>query len=192
VIADINVGVLYVFAISLGVYGIIMAGGRQFEISVPSPRCARPRRWCRMKSHRLRHYYGPSYARAAQALGHCRGAERPYGMFGWYWLPLLPMFVVFFVSALAETNAVRSGGSGVRAGRGLHGRIRLDTVYAFCSANMLPSAHVRHGTILFLAAGCRRSRLRRSPGYRASSGSRLGLLCSFCSPWQGHRAALMA
>ena len=28
----------------------------------------------------------------------------PYGMFGWYWLPLFPMFVVFFISALAETN----------------------------------------------------------------------------------------
>src|SRR5207302_6803223 len=27
-----------------------------------------------------------------------------YGMFSWFWLPLLPMFVVFFVSALAETN----------------------------------------------------------------------------------------
>ncbi len=27
-----------------------------------------------------------------------------FGMFGWYWLPLLPMFVVFYVSALAETN----------------------------------------------------------------------------------------
>ena len=27
-----------------------------------------------------------------------------FGMFGWYWLPLLPMFVIFFVSALAETN----------------------------------------------------------------------------------------
>jgi NADH-quinone oxidoreductase subunit H len=27
-----------------------------------------------------------------------------WGMFGWFWLPLLPMFVVFFVSALAETN----------------------------------------------------------------------------------------
>src|SRR5256714_13679159 len=27
-----------------------------------------------------------------------------YGLFGWYWLPLLPMFVVFFISALAETN----------------------------------------------------------------------------------------
>ncbi|MDX2202576.1 MAG: NADH-quinone oxidoreductase subunit H, partial [Hyphomicrobiaceae bacterium] len=28
----------------------------------------------------------------------------PYGLFSWYWLPLLPMFVVFFISALAETN----------------------------------------------------------------------------------------
>src|SRR5690349_20526960 len=28
----------------------------------------------------------------------------PYGMFSWYWLLLLPMFVVFYVSALAETN----------------------------------------------------------------------------------------
>jgi NADH-quinone oxidoreductase subunit H len=27
-----------------------------------------------------------------------------YGMFSWFWLPLLPMFVIFFVSALAETN----------------------------------------------------------------------------------------
>ena len=26
------------------------------------------------------------------------------GLLGWYWLPLLPMFVIFFVSALAETN----------------------------------------------------------------------------------------
>jgi len=28
--------------------------------------------------------------------------------FNWFWLPLLPMFVIFFVSALAETNARRS------------------------------------------------------------------------------------
>jgi NADH-quinone oxidoreductase subunit H len=27
-----------------------------------------------------------------------------YGLFSWYWLPLFPMFVVFFISALAETN----------------------------------------------------------------------------------------
>jgi NADH-quinone oxidoreductase subunit H len=30
--------------------------------------------------------------------------DTKWGLFGWYWLPLLPMFVVFFVSALAETN----------------------------------------------------------------------------------------
>jgi NADH-quinone oxidoreductase subunit H len=27
-----------------------------------------------------------------------------WGMFGWYWLPLFPMFIIFFISALAETN----------------------------------------------------------------------------------------
>jgi NADH-quinone oxidoreductase subunit H len=27
-----------------------------------------------------------------------------YGMFGWYWLPLFPAFIIFFISALAETN----------------------------------------------------------------------------------------
>ncbi len=32
-------------------------------------------------------------------------AQNSYlGLFGWYWLPLLPMFVIFFISALAETN----------------------------------------------------------------------------------------
>src|SRR4051794_31806860 len=27
-----------------------------------------------------------------------------WGLFGWYWLPLFPMFIIFFISALAETN----------------------------------------------------------------------------------------
>src|SRR4051794_10028993 len=32
-------------------------------------------------------------------------AQNPaWGLFGWYWLPLFPMFIVFFISALAETN----------------------------------------------------------------------------------------
>jgi NADH:ubiquinone oxidoreductase subunit H len=51
VIADINVGVLYIFAISsLSVYGIIMAAGRRTRNTRSSPRCARRRRWCPMKS----------------------------------------------------------------------------------------------------------------------------------------------
>jgi NADH-quinone oxidoreductase subunit H len=33
-----------------------------------------------------------------------KAQDSALGLFGWYWLPLLPMFVVFFVSALAETN----------------------------------------------------------------------------------------
>ena len=33
-----------------------------------------------------------------------KAQDSAFGLFGWYWLPLLPMFVVFFVSALAETN----------------------------------------------------------------------------------------
>ena len=33
-----------------------------------------------------------------------RAGRTRAGLFGWYWLPLLPMFVIFFISALAETN----------------------------------------------------------------------------------------
>ena len=33
-----------------------------------------------------------------------RAQDTRFGFLGWYWLPLLPMFVVFFISALAETN----------------------------------------------------------------------------------------
>jgi NADH-quinone oxidoreductase subunit H len=33
-----------------------------------------------------------------------KAQDGPYGLFNWYWLPLFPMFIVFFVSALAETN----------------------------------------------------------------------------------------
>jgi NADH-quinone oxidoreductase subunit H len=33
-----------------------------------------------------------------------KAQDTSFGLFGWYWLPLLPMFVIFFISALAETN----------------------------------------------------------------------------------------
>jgi NADH-quinone oxidoreductase subunit H len=33
-----------------------------------------------------------------------KAQDTQYGLFGWYWLPLFPMFVIFFISALAETN----------------------------------------------------------------------------------------
>src|SRR5215203_632786 len=104
VIADINVGILYLFAISsLSVYGIIMAG------------------W----ASNSRYAFLGALRSAAQMVSYevsigfvlvtvllCVGSlnlskvvlAQSGWFFNWFWLPLLPMFVIFFVSALAETN----------------------------------------------------------------------------------------
>jgi NADH-quinone oxidoreductase subunit H len=106
VIADINVGILYVFAISsLGVYGIIMAG---WASNSKYPFLAALRSAAQMVSYEV------SIGFVIITVLLCVGSlnltkiveaqDTPYGLFGWYWLPLLPMFVVFLVSALAETN----------------------------------------------------------------------------------------
>jgi NADH-quinone oxidoreductase subunit H len=52
VLADINVGILYLFAISsLGVYGIIMAGwASTSKYAFLGRTCGQPRRWCPTKS----------------------------------------------------------------------------------------------------------------------------------------------
>jgi NADH-quinone oxidoreductase subunit H len=106
VIADINVGVLYIFAISsLGVYGIIMGG---WASNSKYPFLGALRSAAQMVSYEVSIGFviitvllcagslNLSYVVEAQNTG--------WGLFGWFWLPLFPMFVVFFVSALAETN----------------------------------------------------------------------------------------
>jgi NADH-quinone oxidoreductase subunit H len=106
VIADINVGVLYIFAISsLMVYGIIMAG---WASNSKYPFLAALRSAAQMVSYEV------SIGFVIITVLLCAGSlnlsaivdaqDGPYGLFNWYWLPLFPMFVVFFVSALAETN----------------------------------------------------------------------------------------
>jgi NADH-quinone oxidoreductase subunit H len=106
VIADINVGILYIFAISsLGVYGIIMAG---WASNSKYPFLAALRSAAQMVSYEV------SIGFVIITVLLCVGSlnlsaivdaqDGRYGMFGWFWLPLLPMFVIFFVSALAETN----------------------------------------------------------------------------------------
>ena len=106
VIADINVGILYIFAISsLGVYGIIMAG---WASNSKYPFLAALRSAAQMVSYEV------SIGFVIITVLLCAGSlnlseivdaqDSKWGMFGWYWLPLLPMFVIFFVSALAETN----------------------------------------------------------------------------------------
>jgi len=106
VIADINVGVLYIFAISsLGVYGIIMAG---WASNSKYPFLAALRSAAQMVSYEV------SIGFVIITVLLCAGSlnlsaiveaqNGRYGVFSWYWLPLFPMFIVFFVSALAETN----------------------------------------------------------------------------------------
>ncbi len=106
VIADINVGILYVFAISsLGVYGVIMGG---WASNSKYPFLAALRSAAQMVSYEV------SIGFVIITVLLCVGSlnltaiveaqNTRFGMFGWYWLPLFPMFVIFFISALAETN----------------------------------------------------------------------------------------
>jgi len=105
-IADINVGVLYIFAISsLGVYGIIMAG---WASNSKYPFLAALRSAAQMVSYEVSiGFVIITVLLCAGSLNLTKIVEAqngPYGLFSWYWLPLFPMFIVFFVSALAETN----------------------------------------------------------------------------------------
>jgi NADH-quinone oxidoreductase subunit H len=106
VIADINVGVLYIFAISsLSIYGIIMAG---WSSNSKYPFLAALRSAAQMVSYEV------SIGFVIITVLLCAGSlnltavveaqNTRWGLLGWYWLPLFPMFVVFYVSALAETN----------------------------------------------------------------------------------------
>src|SRR5262245_33822395 len=105
-IADINVGMLYIFAISsLMVYGVIMAG---WSSNSKYPFLAALRSAAQMVSYEV------SIGFVIITVLLCAGSlnlsviveaqNGKYGLLNWYWLPLLPMFAIFFVSALAETN----------------------------------------------------------------------------------------
>jgi NADH-quinone oxidoreductase subunit H len=105
-VADINVGVLYIFAISsLMVYGVIMAG---WASNSKYPFLAALRSAAQMVSYEVSiGFVFISVLLCAGSLNLTKIVQAqagPFGMFQWYWLPLLPLFVIFFVSALAETN----------------------------------------------------------------------------------------
>jgi len=105
-VADINVGVLYIFAISsLQVYGVIIAG---WASNSKYAFLAALRSAAQMVSYEVS--IGFVIITALLAAGSLNLTEivmaqdRGLGLFGWYWLPLLPMFVIYFISMLAETN----------------------------------------------------------------------------------------
>src|SRR6188474_38228 len=106
VIADINVGILYVFAISsLMVYGIIMAG---WASNSKYPFLSALRSAAQMVSYEVSiGFVIITVLLCAGSLNLAdivRAQDTSFGFLGWYWLPLFPMLIVFFVSAMAETN----------------------------------------------------------------------------------------
>ena len=115
-LADINVGVLYIFAISsLGVYGVIMGG---WASNSKYPFLGALRSAAQMVSYEVSigfvivtvllcvgslNLTDIVVAQKEMGLAHMLGV--PWMNFlNWFWIPLFPMFIIFFISALAETN----------------------------------------------------------------------------------------
>ena len=101
VLADINVGVLYLFAISsLGVYGIIMAG---WASNSKYAFLGALRSAAQMVSYEVAiGFVIITVLLCAGSLNLTAIVEAQRGL--WFCVPLLPMFVIFFISSLAETN----------------------------------------------------------------------------------------
>jgi NADH-quinone oxidoreductase subunit H len=104
VIADINVGILYLFAISsLGVYGIIIAG---WASNSKYAFLGALRSAAQMVSYEVS--IGFVLVTVLLCVGSLNLTQVVIAQSGWFWnwfwLPLLPMFVIYFISSLAETN----------------------------------------------------------------------------------------
>src|ERR1700691_3699969 len=116
VISNINVGILYIFAISsLGVYGVIMAG---WASNSKYPFLAALRSAAQMVSYEVSigfviitvllcagslNLTAIVDAQSNHGLATMLGVPK-LSILNWYWLPLFPMLILFFISALAETN----------------------------------------------------------------------------------------
>lgn len=170
VIANINVGILYIFAISsLEVYGIIMGG---WASNSKYPFLGALRSAAQMVSYEVSIGFVivtvllcvgslnlTDIVHAQQAgLGTRLGL--PSSFLDWHWLALFPMFIIFFISALAETNrppfdlpeaeSELVAGFMVEYGSSLYMMFMLGeyaAIVLMCSLT----------TILFLGGGCRRS-----------------------------------
>jgi len=101
VLADINVGILYLFAVSsLGVYGIIMGG---WASNSKYPFLGAIRSAAQMVSYEVS--IGIIIINVLLCVGSLNLKDIVLAQKDlWYVIPLFPMFVIFFISALAETN----------------------------------------------------------------------------------------
>jgi len=101
VLADINVGILYIFAVSsLGVYGIIMGG---WASNSKYPFLGAIRSAAQMVSYEVS--IGIIIINVLLCVGSLNLNDIVIAQQNmWFIIPLFPMFVIFFISALAETN----------------------------------------------------------------------------------------
>ncbi|MGB0507963.1 MAG: NADH-quinone oxidoreductase subunit NuoH [Pikeienuella sp.] len=106
VISDLNVGVLYIFAMSsLGVYGVIMGG---WASNSKYPFLGGLRSAAQMVSYEVSIGFviiGVLLSTGSLNLSAVVQAQSgDWGLLNWYWIPHFPMVIIFFISALAETN----------------------------------------------------------------------------------------
>lgn len=106
VLTDLNVGILFIFAVAgLEVYGVIMGG---WASNSKYPFLGSLRSAAQMISYEVSIGFiivGILISTGSLNLTKIVMAQDGhYGLFNWYWLPHFPMVVLFFVSALAETN----------------------------------------------------------------------------------------
>jgi NADH-quinone oxidoreductase subunit H len=106
VIANIDAGLLYVLALtSLGIYGVILAG---WASNSKYAFLGAMRSAAQMVAYEIAMGFalvGVLMAGGSLNLGEIILAQQgSYGLFSWFWLPLFPLFVVYFISGVAETN----------------------------------------------------------------------------------------
>ena len=106
ILADINAGLLYILALSsLGVYGIIIAG---WASNSKYAFLGAMRSAAQMVSYEIAMGFalvGVLVAAGSLNLGDIIEAQRgAFGPLNWFWVPLLPLFFIYFIAGVAETN----------------------------------------------------------------------------------------
>ncbi|HPQ24683.1 MAG: NADH-quinone oxidoreductase subunit NuoH [Chromatiaceae bacterium] len=104
VLADVNAGLLYILAMtSLGVYGVIIAG---WASNSKYAFLGAMRSAAQIVSYEIAMGFalvGVLVAAGSLNLGDIVAAQQG-SVFHWFWLPLMPLFLIYFISGVAETN----------------------------------------------------------------------------------------
>ena len=105
VLADINAGLLYVLAVtSIGVYGVIIAG---WASNSKYALLGAMRSAAQIVAYEIAMGFalvGVLMAAGSLNFGEIVEGQQGYGFVNWYMWPLLPLFVIYFISGVAETN----------------------------------------------------------------------------------------